>query len=73
MLGMSGDVATRKVAGDQYRCRQLTVSWLPLDQRRDHEVAPEAGERHRPGSVELPGLTRTHDDKLYRTRTRTRT
>jgi hypothetical protein len=73
MLGVCGDVTTRKVAGDHDRRRQLAVSWLPLDQGRNDDIAPEAGERHRPGGVELPRLTRTHHDELYRTRTRTRT
>src|ERR1035437_475845 len=70
MLGMGGNVATRKVAGDHDRRGQLRVTWLRLEQGWHHNIAPEARERNRPGGFELPGLTWTHDDELNRTRTR---
>ena len=43
MLGVRGDVATRKVAGNHDRRRQRGVTWLPPDQSWNDEVAAEAG------------------------------
>jgi hypothetical protein len=64
MLGVNKDVTTGKVAGNHDRRRQLSVSWLSLDQSWNNDIASEAGERNRPGGPEVPCLTRTHYDKL---------